>query len=203
MKALIPATMAGFIMIAGLSEPKITTVVPDKPVVAAKPMQVTVNGEDFRSGLTLMVTTPGGQVRNFAGADIVNPRPTAFSVSFAFDALGTYEFVVMNTDGGKSPPFRVQSQKASRAPWIDRVEPAELSRSPEPQVVTLVGGNFEPGAKVSVTDPTGNVTVKDTIDRLEQQRLILRLPFEVSGTYALMVTNVSGTSSNSVAINIR
>ena len=203
MKSLIPATLAGFILFAGLSEPKINGVVPDKPVVAAKPLQVTVNGEDFRSGLTLMVTTPGGQVRQFAGVDIVNPRPTSFSVSFAFDALGTYEFVVINQDGGKSPPFRIQSQKQSKAPWIDRVEPAELSRSAEPQVVTLFGGNFEPGVRVSITDPTGTVTVKDTIDRLEPQRLILRLPFEVSGTYALMVTNVSGTSSNSVAINIR
>jgi hypothetical protein len=203
MKFLLPAMMAGFIAVAGLSEPKITGVVPDKPAVAAKPLQVTVNGEDFRAGLTLMVTTPGGQVRNFAGADIVNPRPTTFSVSLAFDALGTYEFVVMNTDGGKSPPFRIQSQKASKAPFIDRIEPVELSRSPEPQVITLIGGNFEAGVKVSVTDPTGTVTVRDTIDRLEPQRLVLRLPFETSGTYALMVTNVSGTSSNSVAINIR
>lgn len=203
MRSLLPATLAGIMLFGGLSEPKITGVVPDKPVVAAKPLQVTVNGEDFRSGLTLMVTTPGGQVRNFAGVDIVNPRPTAFSVSLAFDALGTYEFVVMNQDGGKSPPFRIQSQKQSKAPWIDRIEPVELSRSPEPQVVTIIGGNFEPGVRVNVTDPTGTVTVKDTIDRLEPQRLVLRLPFEISGTYALMVTNVSGTSSNSVAINIR
>jgi hypothetical protein len=195
--------MAGLALIGTISDPKIVSVVPDKPVVTVKPQLVTITGEDFRSGLTLMVTTPGGQVKNFAGADISNMKATTFNVSLAFDAQGTYEFVVLNVDGGRSAPFRVQTVKSSKAPSIDRVEPAELSRSPEPQVVALTGANFEAGARVSVTDPTGTVTVKDTIDRLEPNRLVLRLVFEISGTYALMVTNVSGTSSNTVAVNIR
>ncbi len=62
--------------------------------------------------------------------------------------------------------------------------PQEFSKSPEPQVVTLAGRNFQPGLKLSVTDPTGTVTVADRIDKSDAQTVVVRLVFEQSGSYA-------------------
>ena len=199
--AFIAALLA--LALATGSEPKITGVQPDKLTASAKPQQITVAGEDFRSGLVLVVTTPGGETKNFSGEDIVGRGPEVFRVSIAFDAVGAYELVVINSDGGKSPPFRIDVKVLRRAPVIDRIMPFEISRSQEPQSVTLRGSDFEPGLRLSVTDPTGMVSVKDVFDRLEPTIVVARLVFEVSGIYALVVTNPSGATSNSVSLTIR
>lgn len=199
----ILAAVVFALAVTGASEPKINGVQPEKVTVSAKPQQITVSGQDFREGLTLVVTTPGGQPRNFTGADIVGRGPTAFRVAIAFDAAGPYELVVMNTDGGKSPPFRIDVKTAVSAPVIDRIQPPEISRSQEAQLLTLRGSGFEPGLRLSVTDPTGTVSVKEAFDRLEPTIAVVRLVFEVSGTYALMVTNPSGGQSNSISLTIR
>ena len=188
---------------ANVSEPKINGVQPEKVTMSAKPQQITVSGQDFRDGLTLVVTTPGGQPKNFSGADIVGRAATGFRVSIAFDAAGPYELVVLNTDGGKSSPFRIDVKAASSAPVIDRIQPPEIARSQEAQLLTLRGAGFEPGLRLSVTDPTGTVSVKESFDRLEPTIVVAKLVFEVSGTYALMVSNPSGGQSNSITLTIR
>lgn len=185
------------------SEPRITAIAPESPVVSARAQVVTVHGEDFRAGLTLLATTPGGAVRNLSGNDIQSRRDVAFQVWFAFDAVGTYSFVVINEDGAKSEPFAVQARQAAQQPLIDRVTPEELSRSQEPQVVTLTGRNFAPGLRLSLTDPTGKVTVTEEFDRLDAHTAVVRLLFDQGGPYSLMVTNRSGESSNTVAIVVR
>lgn len=199
---LIAVTL-GLALAAGISEPKIFGVVPDKISTSAKPQQITINGDDFRGGLTLAVTRPGGEIGNLSGADISGLGAKTFRASILFDAVGAYELVVTNGDGGKSPPFRIDVRAGTRGPSIERITPAEATRGQEAQVVTLAGNGFEQGMKVSVTDPTGTVTVKDVFDRLEPQVAVLRMVFEMSGSYALMVTNPSGGSSNTVSITIR
>ena len=184
-------------------DPKITSIVPDRPAVSPKAITVIVNGEDFQNGLTLQVTTPSGAVRTLSGMDIAAQRAVSFQVQFTFDAEGKYEFVVLNHDGKRSPPFPVEVRKTAARPAIDQIAPAELSKSPEPQVITITGRNFQPGLKLSVTDPTGTVTVADRIDKSDAQTIVLRLVFEMSGSYAFMVTNPSGESSNTTSIMVR
>ena len=197
------ASVVFALALTGLSEPKINGVQPEKLTASAKPQQITVSGQDFREGLTLVVTTPGGQPKNFSGADIVGRGPASFRVSIAFDAVGPYELVVLNTDGGKSSPFRIDVKAGAVAPVIDRIQPPEIARSQEAQLLTLRGAGFEPGLRLSVTDPTGSVSVKDAFDRLEPTIAVVRLVFEVSGTYSLMVTNPSGGQSNAISLTIR
>ena len=199
----ILASVVFALALTGQSDPKINAVQPDKLSVSAKPQQITVSGQDFREGLTLVVTTPGGQAKNFSGADIVGRGPAVFRVSIPFDAVGPYELVVMNADGGKSAPFKIEVKSAAAAPVIDRIQPAEISRSQEAQLLTLRGSGFEPGLRLSLTDPTGTVSVKEAFDRLEPTIAVIRLVFEVSGTYSLMVTNPSGGQSNTITVTIR
>jgi hypothetical protein len=188
---------------ASLSEPRITGIVPDRPMVDAKPVAVTVNGENFQSGLSVQITTPGGAVKSIGGGQVTGQRPATFQISFAFDAEGAYEFVVLNADGGKSPPFRVQASRAATRPMIEQITPAESAKSPEPQVVTISGRNFAPGVKVSITDPTGTVAAAEQLDKVDAQTIVLKRVFDQSGSYAFMVTNPSGESSNTLVVTVR
>jgi hypothetical protein len=185
-------------------DPRITGIVPEKPAVSPKPVTVVVNGEEFQSGLSLQVTTPDGQVRTLSGMDITAQRAVSFQVQFTFDAEGKYAFVVLNHDGKRSAPFTLEARRSTASrPSIDQITPQEFSKSPEPQVVTLVGRNFQPGLKLSITDPTGTVTVADRIDKIDAQTVVVRLVFDQSGAYALMVTNPSGESSNTASLTVR
>jgi hypothetical protein len=184
-------------------DPKITGIVPGKPTVSPQAITVVINGEEFQSGLSLQVTTPGGQVRTLSGMDIAAQRAVSFQVQFTFDAEGRYSFVVLNHDGKRSAPFVVEARRVANRPSIDQANPAEFTKSPEPQVVTLSGRNFQPGLKLSVTDPTGTVTVAERIDKVDAQTVVVRLVFEQSGSYAVMVTNPSGESSNTVSLSVR
>lgn len=212
MKSIVIAAALSALMLSGGTtaslhgaalDPKITGIVPEKPTVSPKAVTVVINGEEFQSGLSLQVTTPDGQVRTLAGMDITSQRAVSFQVQFTFDAEGRYSFVVLNHDGKRSAPFAVEARRVANRPSIDQVTPAEFSKSPEPQVVTITGRNFQPGLKLSVTDPTGTVTVADRIDKVDAQTVVLRLVFEQSGSYAVMITNPSGESSNTVSLSVR
>ena len=184
-------------------EPRITGVAPETPIVSPKAQTLSVSGEGFKTGLTLFVTTPGGEVKNFAGADIVAQRPTSFQVAVVIDAVGRYSLVVANEDGMRSTAYAIQARAASakQQPWIDEVTPAEFSRSREPQIVTLTGRNFAAGLKVSLTDPTGTVTTP-AVERVEATKAVLRIVFEQAGPYEILVTNPSGESSNAVSLSV-
>jgi hypothetical protein len=57
--------------------------------------------------------------------------------------------------------------------------------------------------KVSITDPTGTVIVAEQLDKVDAQTIVLKRVFDQSGSYAFMVTNPSGESSNTLAVMVR
>jgi hypothetical protein len=204
------ATAAAVLVVLGLCsvaaaalQPRITGIAPERPVVSAKPQTITITGEDFRAGLTLQVTTPGGQARQLLGADIVAQKTQSFQVAFTFEEPGTYSFVVTNTDGNKSEPFPIQARRPEVQPIIDQVNPAEPMKGTQPQSVTIAGRNFSPNMRLSVTDPTGKVVVITSFDKADATTLVARVLYEHSGIYGLMVTNAAGDSSNSVTVTVR
>ena len=184
-------------------EPRITVVKPDSLTASAKAQMVAVTGENFGNNLTVQVTTPGGAVRTVDAKAIAQPQKTSFSLSFVFDEVGRYELVVLNQDGRRSTPFAVRVRAAAQQPWIDRIEPEEVPRGQEVQALTLTGRNFETGLRVSVTDPTGNVTQATTIDRVTPLSVVLRFAFETSGRYEILITNPSGETSNVTTVSVR
>lgn len=184
-------------------EPRITAVKPDQLTAAAKAQMLAVTGENFGNNITVQVTTPGGAVRSVDAKAITQPQKTSFSVSFVFDEVGRYELVVLNPDGRKSAPAAVSVKAATQSPWIDRLEPEEVPRGQEVQVITITGRNFATGLRVSVTDPTGNVTQATTIDRVTPLTVVLRFAFETSGRYEILVTNPSGETSNVTTVSVR
>ena len=203
MRSTLVTVMLGFAAVVGL-EPRITNVAPQNLAVSNKAQVLTVTGEEFRSGLTLHLTTPGGEVRTHSGADITTPKATSFQVAVVLDAQGRYEIVVVNPDGATSAPypFQVKAASARQQPAIDTVTPAELTRSREPQSITLSGRNFAAGLKISVTDPTGTVMAVDVIDKVAPTSVIFRFAFTQTGPYEVLVTNPGGESSNAATITV-
>jgi hypothetical protein len=204
MRSTLVTVMLGFAAVAGF-EPRITNVAPQNLAVSAKAQVLTVTGEEFRSGLSLHLTTPGGEVRTHSGADITTPKATSFQVAVVLDAEGRYEIVVVNPDGATSSPYPFQVKAGAarqQQPTIDTVTPRELTKNREPQTVTLAGRNFAAGLKISVTDPTGTVMAVDVVDKVSPTAVVFRFAFTQTGQYEVLVTNPGGESSNVVTISV-
>jgi hypothetical protein len=202
MRTTIAAALLGMVVLGAAVDLTITAVTPSSAVPSTRPQIFTVTGEGFKPGLALQLTTPGGAVQTISGPGISEVRATSFQVSLTLDAPGRYSFVVINSDGQKTSAFPVEVKSRARAPAIDRVTPQELSKSHDPQIVTLTGRDFLPGLKVSLTDPTGTVTAVTALEKLEAQTVVVGLVFEQTGIYSVMVTNSSGESSNSVSVTV-
>jgi len=202
MRTTIAAAFLSMVVLGSAADLSISAVSPAAPPLSAKPQVMTVTGEGFKPGLAVQLTTPDGAVQTISGPAISAVRATSFQVSLTFDAPGRYSVVVINDDGQKSSAFPIEVKRATRAPAIDRVTPQELSRSHDPQIVTLTGRDFAPGLKVSLTDPTGTVTAVTALEKIEAQTVVVGLVFEQTGIYSVMVTNPSGESSNSVSVTI-
>jgi hypothetical protein len=189
-----------------VSTPEIRSVVPASPARSAKLQRLAISGTDFLDGLTLMMTTPGGQSQRFAGNDILNRRQTTFEVDALLDTVGEYSLVVTNTDGGTSRPFvlAVQATAAtsSTKPTIESISPAKVTKSNTAQTFTVRGTRFEAGLVVMITDPTGNVktisgnALADIMPTSFQMTAIL----EVAGEYSVEVKLPSGAISNTSVI---
>ena len=189
---------------SAVSTPEISNVTPAAPGRSSKPQRLAITGTDFLEGLTLMVTTPGGQSLRFTGADILNRRQTSFEVDALLDTAGNYSLVVTNTDGGVSKPFvvGVQASAQTNRPTIESVTPAKVTKSNTPQILTVRGTRFEAGLVVLLTDPTGTVktisgnAIADLSPTSFQMTAILELP----GEYSIEVKLPSGAMSNTSVV---
>jgi hypothetical protein len=87
-------------------------------------------------------------------------------------------------------------------PSIDRVIPDKVTKGSVPQLLTFNGNNFVQGLSVSMTDPTGNVTViKGTaVDSVTREMVKLNVVLDITGEYTFLITNPPGQSSNSVTV---
>jgi hypothetical protein len=185
------------------TEPRITGVTPENPVVSQKPQTLTVTGEGFRPGLTLFLTTPGGDVKTFAGDQLQAQRATSFQISIALNDAGRYSLEVANEKGPRSTAFTFQAKPsgAGKEPFIDEIMPAEFSRSREPQLVRIAGRNFAPGLKLTLSDPKGDA-ISAEVTRVEAQMVSFSAVFSLAGLHEVMVINPSGERSNSVTMSV-
>ena len=190
--------------IGPVSSPRIDSVAPPAPARSPNPQTITVVGEDFLAGLRLDVTTPSGEHQAVQGDAIGARRPTSFQASLVFNAIGRYELVVTNTDGGKSPPFVVEVRApAPDAPVISRVTPAEVVKRPEAQALQVEGSRFATGLRAIVTDPAGADVTDAVVSKLTPNSFELMVRLDQTGDYSLMVSNPSGAVSNVFRIVVR
>jgi len=190
--------------------PRVTDVTPLPIVESAKPQTLMVNGTGFAAGLTVEVMSQGN-TEVYSGAAIKGRSATTFEVAVVLAQAGDATVVVRNTDGGVSDPFPLKVQagvatppetRRQTQPVIDRVSPDKVIKGSIPQILMITGSGFATGLTVSITDPTGTVTVlKGTaIDVVTPVSVKCGFVFEVSGEYTIAVTNPPGQMSNSVTV---
>jgi hypothetical protein len=211
------STVLASVILAGVmgavEPPVVTSVAPSPIVMSPKPQPLKVTGTGFAPGLTVEVTLLGN-TETFSGAAVRGQASTSFEISVVLAQPGAGSLVVRNTDGGVSDPFalKVEAGPASKPetpgpksnPVIDRVIPEKVNKSSVPQLLTFSGNGFVQGLSVSVTDPTGSVTViKGTaIDSVTPEVVKVNLVLEILGEYTFLITNPTGQSSNSVVVTV-
>jgi hypothetical protein len=200
-------------VIGTVEPPVVTSVAPSPIVMSPKPQPLKVTGTGFARGLTVEVTLQG-TTETFSGAAIRGQASTSFEISAVFAQPGAATLVVRNTDGGVSDPFplRVEAGQPTKPegpgpqsnPVIDRVIPEKVNRSSVAQLLTFSGNSFAQGLSLSVTDPTGSVTVVrgSALQSVTPETVKANLVLEILGEYTFLITNPSGRSSNSVVVTV-
>lgn len=185
--------------------PEVTAITPTDLVAAPKARAITVAGRYFQDGLSLSVTTPGGQVVEYKGNVIADRRETSFNATVTLADAGNYEFVVVNPDGRTSRPFRIQVKTASQLPAISGVKPTALNKGVSPQTITVDGSRFMAGLTVMVTDPAGNVQTIPSPDvaQVLPESFQITLPLEIAGTYEIIVKNPDGAVSKTFTFEVK
>jgi hypothetical protein len=190
--------------------PTVTSVTPSPIVMSGKAQPLKVTGSGFARGLTVEVTLQGS-TETYKGATLQDSSGTVFDIAVVLAQPGEATLVVRNTDGGVSQPFPLTilagappepAQKPGPVPTIDRAVPEQATRSTVPQHVTLMGSNFAPGATVTVTSPTGVVTLIPTssLESVTPTAIRFKVALDVSGEYTFAVTNPPKQTSDTVTI---
>jgi hypothetical protein len=201
MKTLITAFALSLALGVQEAGPVIASIAPKNPVPSRQAQTLVINGDHFGRDISVTVYGPNGSVTQISRDNIASLRTTSFQITLPLAVAGSYAFVVTNGNGQKSEKFTVTT-RAVNQPWIDHVTPETVSKSQEGQVVSLVGGNFVTGLKVSVSDPTGTVRLVDSLDKVTAESVVFRVKFEFSGRYEIIVTNPNGETSNTVVVTV-
>lgn len=194
----------------GAAEPRVTSVSPSPLVMSPKAQVLKVTGTGFAPGLTVEIMLQGN-TETYSGAAIQGQAATSFEISVVLAQPGAATLVVRNTDGGLSPAFPLTvtvgtppepTPRPGPTPVIDRATPETATRGTVPQIVTLTGSNFGPAVTVTVTSPTGVVTViqGNSLESATATTIKFRVVLDVAGDWTVAATNPPGQSSNTVTI---
>lgn len=196
--------------LVAVAPPTVNSVTP-APIVASGTAQVLrVTGTGFAPGLVVELMAQG-TTETFSGAAVQGQRATSFEISVVLAQPGAASLVVRNADGGVSEPFALtvvgnQRQPVEPTPQplpvIDRVDPDKATRSTVAIPLILSGKQFALGLQVTMTDPTGTVTVLQgtAIEAVTPTTVRFQAVLEISGEYTFAVTNPKGRPSNAVTV---
>ena len=212
MRKILTLAAVGFLAVAlsAVEPPVVTAVTPSPLVMSPNAQALRVTGSGFAPGLTVEITSLGN-TETYSGAAVQGQNATSFEVAVVLAQPGAASLVVRNTDGGVSEPFtlKVEVGKGAEptrgpqaAPVIERVAPDKTTRGTVAQVISLSGRSFSPALTVTMTDPTGVVTIikGNSLEAVTPTTVRFSATLDVSGDYTFTVTNPPGQSSNTVTV---
>jgi hypothetical protein len=94
--------------------PAVTGIRPAAISGSASPQTITVDGQRFLPGLTVMVTEPAGNVQTITRNDVTQVLPESFQITLPLEQAGTYEIIVKNPDGATSKTFTFEVNRSKR-----------------------------------------------------------------------------------------
>ena len=212
MRKFLTLAVFGLLAVAlsAIEPPTVTSVTPSPLVMSPTTETLKVTGTGFAPGLTVEIMSHG-TTETFSGAAIQGQSATSFDIAVVLAQPGPATLIVRNTDGGVSEPFALKVEAATpreptrgpqAVPVIERVSPEKATRSSVAQIVTLGGRSFSPALTVTMTDPTGVVTVfkGNALEAVTPTTVRVSVVLDVSGDYTFTVTNPPGQASNTVTV---
>lgn len=185
--------------------PIVRSIEPAVPLPSQAPQSLRVRGQDFRSGLTLSVTPPGGGVFEVPAAAILLQAATILDVTLTMTDPGPYRIVARNANGFRSDPFDFSVvNELDRKPSVETILPASVARSTQSRTISVTGRNFLIGLTIRMTDPLGVIRTLDdaSIVRRSDTALDVTTIFDRQGVYTLVVVNPSGDFSDTVTLTV-
>ena len=82
--------------------PRIGSLSPGTPTASGTAQTITVSGERFASGLTVLLDAPGGAWTTFSGSAINVQSATTFTATVMLDKVGVWDITVRSADGLES-----------------------------------------------------------------------------------------------------
>jgi hypothetical protein len=188
----------------------VTTPTPTRLVKSPNAPPHPLTGSGYARGLTVEILLQGN-TETYSGAALQGSSGTTFEIAVVLAQAGEANLVVRNIDGGVSEPFPFTvaagpppepARPSVPTPKIDRVTPEQTPRSTIPQLVAFTGSNFASTATVTMTSPTGAVTVIPTnsLEQVTPTAITFKVALPVSGDYTFVVTNPPKQASNVVTV---
>jgi hypothetical protein len=182
--------------------PRITGVTPSTPIQSDTPQLLSIRGDLFLTGMSLVVNGPDNSTTIYGNSDIEGLQQTSFQVRVLLARVGPYTLTPRSPTGTLSHGFQIQVLSDGAGPAISSLTPPALSRSTLGQSVAAQGTNFAPGLTVTIIEPDGatatigggNVTVSSSTV------FQIFYVFSKVGTYTLRATNPDGASTNTVSL---
>ena len=90
--------------------PRIVSLSPDPPTSSSTAQTITVTGDRFTAGLTVLLDAPNGAWTTYSGGAINVQSATSFTATVMLNSAGVWDITVHNPDGSESNEmqFRVQ-----------------------------------------------------------------------------------------------
>lgn len=170
---------------------------PDPLITLVQPIQadanggatITVNGQDFRPGLRVVV---GDRIYE-EGTDVVLTGSTSLRFQLESTVPGLHDVVVIDETGVEGR--RVDALQATAMPILDSIFPAAGSADGG-TVINLLGDNFVPGSTVSIA---GVVQPNTSVQGLGRIRVVTE-PGAPGGPYVISIQSPAGDIASGVFV---
>jgi hypothetical protein len=86
--------------------PRIVSVSPGSPTAIGIAQTITVSGERYASGLTVLLDAPNGAWTTYSGSAISVQSATTFTATVVLDLVGAWDITVHGADGLESNEVR-------------------------------------------------------------------------------------------------
>jgi pimeloyl-ACP methyl ester carboxylesterase len=186
--------------------PVINSINPPSPIATVGNQNVTVNGSNFVSGLTVTVFFPGGGSGTLSGSQIQSVTSSSFVMVIDFNGnAGNYGIRVTNPGGAQSNTFNFTVQPQT-TPVINSINPPSPVATVGNQNMTVNGSNFVSGLTVTVFFPGGGTgTLSGSqIQNVTSSSFVMVIDFNGNaGNYGIRVTNPGGAQSNTFNFTVQ
>ena len=172
--------------------PVVFSITPSTPVSGTSDQDIFVSGSNFKPGLTVDITAPGGGVTTLSGDQIQNVTDTSFIMRATLNAPGSWSIKVKNPDNQESTVFPFTVSSGGPIPFITSISPNPPTANGADQNVIVTGGNFQNGLRINATFPSGGIaTLQGTgqIQNVTATSFTLRITLNTEGAWKIRLIN--------------